>query len=85
MSSRNEPSPISIASRVSAIYGTTVFSQSAVGGNFRDSFGIAGSEFEDVLVALQQVAKDVDTFEATLEDKGAPWTPGRIPTWSGDQ
>ncbi len=85
VSSRNEPSPMSIASRVSAIYGTTVFSQSAVGGNLSDSYSIAADEFADALASLQQAAKGIKDLETTLEGQGAPWTPGRIPTWSSDQ
>ena len=85
VSSRNEPSPMSISSRVSAVYGTTVFSQSAVGGNLRYSYAIASEEFAGALTSLQQVAKGITDLEATLEAQGAPWTPGRIPEWSGAQ
>jgi capsule polysaccharide export protein KpsE/RkpR len=84
-STRNEPSPLSIASRVSSIYGTVVFSQSRVGGNFKDSYAIAATEFEGALSELRSIAQDLSDLEAGLEEKGAPWTPGRIPTWSSAQ
>ena len=84
-STRNEPSPVSIASRVSSIYGTVVFSQSRVGGNFKDSYAIAATEFAGALSALRSIAQDLSDLEAVLEEKGAPWTPGRIPTWSSAQ
>lgn len=83
VSSRNEPSPMSISSRVSAIYGTVVFSQSAVGGNFENSYAIAAAEFTQALTNLKQAAREIATLEARLDDQGAPWTPGRMPEWSG--
>ena len=76
---------MSISSRVSAIYGTTVFSQSSVGGNFKDSYTIAAAEFAQALADLQEAAQAITALEATLEAQGAPWTPGRIPSWSSDQ
>ena len=84
-STRNEPSPVSVASRVSSIYGTVVFSQSRMGGNFKDSYAIAATEFEGALSELRSIAQDLNDLEAGLEEKGAPWTPGRIPTWSRGQ
>ena len=74
---------MSISSRVSAIYGTVVFSQSAVGGNFENSYAIAAAEFTQALTNLKQAAREIATLEARLDDQGAPWTPGRMPEWSG--
>ena len=81
---RNEPVPMSIASRVSSLYGTLVYSQSPAGGNFRDSYAVAAKEFAAALQALRTAAADVSALENALELKGAPWTPGRIPDWSAD-
>ena len=72
------------SSRVSVIYGTTVFSQSSVGGNFKGSYTIAAAEFAKALDGLKQAAQAITALESTLEAQGAPWTPGRIPTWSSD-
>jgi photosystem II stability/assembly factor-like uncharacterized protein len=79
---RNEPVPMPIASRVSSLYTTLVYSQSPAGGNFRDSYEVAAQEFTVALQALRTLAADVSTLEDALELKGAPWTPGRIPDWS---
>ncbi len=81
---RNEPVPMPVASRVSSLYGTLVYSQSPAGGNFRDSYAVAAQEFGAVLRSLRTLAADVSALEDTLELKGAPWTPGRIPDWSAD-
>ena len=80
VSSRNEPAPMGIASRVSSIYGTLVNSQSAVGQNFRDSYQVATEEFSLALSELGALASETTVLEASMERSGAPWTPGRIPT-----
>ena len=79
---RNEPVPMPISSRVSSLYTTLVYSQSPVGGNFRDSYAVAAQEFTLALQGLRKLAADVSALEEALELKGAPWTPGRIPDWS---
>jgi len=82
ISGRNEPVPMSINSRVSSLYYGLVFNQSAVGGSYRDSYQVAASEFGQVLASLRSLEADITALESSLELKGAPWTPGRIPNWS---
>ncbi|MEM9172862.1 MAG: glycosyl hydrolase [Pseudomonadota bacterium] len=84
VASRNEPTPLSIASRVGGLYSSLVFSQSAAGGNYTDSYAIAAQEFAVALRNLNAVATEAAALEATLDVQGAPWTPGRIPSWSNN-
>ena len=84
VASRNEPVPLSVAGRVSTLYGTLVYSQSAAGGNFKDSYAVAAQEFTAALQSLRLVESDLSALESSLEVKGAPWTPGRIPEWAAD-
>ncbi len=79
---RNEPTPMSVSSRASNLYYGLVFSQSAAGGNYKDSYAIAAQEFAVALQALRTLSTDLVALENALELKGAPWTPGRIPDWS---
>ncbi len=81
---RNEPTPMSISNRAGALYYASMYSQSAAGGNYLDSYDVAATEFSVALQALRTVAADLEALENTLELKGAPWTPGRIPDWSND-
>jgi len=81
---RNEPAPMPIETRVGSLYWTLVYSQSPVGGNFRDSYGVAAQEFTVALQGLRTLAADLEALENALELKGAPWTPGRIPDWSAN-
>ena len=81
---RNEPTPMSISSRAGMLYVSLVFSQSAAGGNYKDSYDVAAQEFAVALQALRTLSTDLVALENALELKGAPWTPGRIPDWSDD-
>ena len=82
--SRNEPVPLPIRSRASALYNGLVFSQAPIAGSYLESYEVAASEFAGALASLRLLEADVRTLEAALEIKGAPWTPGRIPEWSAD-
>jgi photosystem II stability/assembly factor-like uncharacterized protein len=82
VSSRAEPVPMSLTARVRTIAGGSWESQSAVTGNYRDSFEIAASQFPGVLADLKAIAADLAALEAELEAEGAPWTPARVPDWS---
>ena len=81
---RNEPIPMSIASRASNLYGGLVYSQAPAGGNYKDSYAVAAQEFAVALQALRTLSTDLVALENALELKGAPWTPGRIPDWTDD-
>jgi len=82
VSGRNEPAPMSIASRAGALYSGLIRTQAAAGGNYENSYEIVAREFADALRALQGAASGLVALESALEVQGAPWTPGRIPDWS---
>ena len=46
------------------------------------SYRVAADRLPGVLKALNQAASDLENIEKTLEQKGAPYTPGRLPVWS---
>ena len=48
----------------------------------KQAYDIAAEEFEPVYEELLQVVKDIRKLEESLEDYGAPYTPGRIPVWN---
>ncbi len=81
VSSRAEPVPLSLTDRVSTIAGGSWESQSAVTGNYRDSYEIAAAQFPQVLAELKAIAAELEALESDLEDMGAPWTPARLPEW----
>ena len=81
VSGRAEPAPMSLNSRINNIVGGHWDSQSAVTGNYRDSYTIADQQFRQALTELNAIASDLAEVEAALQAEGAPWTPGRIPQW----
>jgi hypothetical protein len=81
ISSRAEKVPLSITGRIKSIVNGHWNSQSAVTGNYRDSYAIADRQFRQALAELKAIAADLTEAEASLQADGAPWTPGRIPEW----
>jgi photosystem II stability/assembly factor-like uncharacterized protein len=81
ISGRAEAVPMSITGRINRVVGGHWDSQSAVTGNYRDSYAIADMQFREALVELKGIATDLAKVEAELQAEGAPWTPGRIPNW----
>ena len=81
ISGRAEAVPMSITSRIGNIVGGHWDSQSAVTANYRDSYAVAEQQFGEALGELKSISADLAEVEASLQAKGAPWTPGRIPDW----
>ncbi len=81
VASRQEPVPLSLTRRISTIAGGSWESQSAVTGNFRESYRIAAGQFPPLLAELKAISADLVRLEAELEAEGAPWTPARLPDW----
>ena len=79
--SRNEPTPLSISNRVFLIRRDAWKSQAPATGVHRDSYRIAADEFTEVMQRLSKVQQELQDVELTLEQQGAPWTPGRLPIW----
>ncbi len=82
VASRNEPTPPSIVSRVQAVVYGQWTTTSAPTATQRAAYEIAATRFGEVLDRLRTLAaEDLPRLEDKAEAAGAPWTPGRIPTW----
>lgn len=80
-SSRNEPSPIGLSSRMGRVSGATWGSLAPVGGQHREQMRAVADEYARVREALNEAEAMVAELEAALTDMGAPYTPGRaLPT-----
>jgi photosystem II stability/assembly factor-like uncharacterized protein len=79
---RNEPTPPSIADRVQQVISGEWASTAEATATQQRNYAIAASEFGDVLEKLRSlVTVDLKQLEDRAEIAGAPWTPGRFPTW----
>jgi hypothetical protein len=83
MAGRNEPTAMSTVDRVQAIVGTQWSTTVAPTGTSREAYAIASEAFEKQLAALRTLVEtDLRALEGSMEKAGAPWTPGRVPTWT---
>jgi len=82
LSTRNFEIPPSLKSRVDRIIGGLWRSTSAPTATQREQYELAGEMLGEVLVKLTQLDTRFNTLEQQLESLGAPWTPGRIPSWT---
>jgi len=82
LQAHNEPIPTSIQNRVSTILDEESTSSSRPTNTHVESFKIASEELSQQLVTLHKLIEvDLVSLEKDMEAAGAPWTPGRIPTW----
>ena len=82
LASRNEPTPPAIVDRVQNIIFGHWASSSEATRTFQDDYATAAAEFAPVLADLRQaLGVDLKSLEDQLEALGAPWTPGRLPSW----
>jgi hypothetical protein len=78
---RQEPTPPSLMGRLQVMMQGTR-SLEAPTATQRHQYDILSTEFATVLTRLRAIADTrLRTVEATAEQAGAPWTPGRIPEW----
>ena len=82
LAARNEPTPPAILDRVQNVVGGHWTTSAAATRTFQDDYAAAAAEFAPVLADLRQaIGVDLKALEDQLESLGAPWTPGRLPTW----
>jgi photosystem II stability/assembly factor-like uncharacterized protein len=83
LAARNEPTPPAISDRIQGIVFGHWASSSEATRTFQDDYAIAAAEFAPVLADLRQaIGVDLKKLEDQLESLGAPWTPGRLPSWT---
>lgn len=80
---RNEATLPSLSERVQQIVSGNWSTTSAPTKTNHQQYDFVASEFSDVLAQLRQAVEvDLKELEAKAEQAGAPWTPGRVPTWT---
>ncbi|PKQ65524.1 glycosyl hydrolase [Labilibaculum filiforme] len=75
------PAQIPISERINNIVGAHWASTSGVTQTQKEQFEILKEEFPVALKRLHAVADEMKLVEAELEKTGAPWTPGRVPSY----
>ena len=78
---RNVFQPPAIVDRVQRIAYDQWYTTQAPTNTHKQAYVWAAEEFESQFANLKQVIADLEVLEEKAEAAGAPWTPGRIPTW----
>ncbi|HEU5459698.1 MAG TPA: hypothetical protein VFU83_04355 [Pyrinomonadaceae bacterium] len=79
---RNMNTPPSINDRVGYVVNAQRMSTARPTQTQQSQYNAAAQDFETVLGQLRQLIEgDLSRLEKQLEAAGAPWTPGRIPSW----
>ena len=82
----HEPIPPSIVDRVQRIVSGHWNSTTEPTETQRMQYRVAAARFARVLADLRGLVEtDLKTLEHEAETAGAPWTPGRVPTWKPEQ
>jgi photosystem II stability/assembly factor-like uncharacterized protein len=82
LAKHQEPTPPAIVDRVGNVVYTSWNVSSAATQTWKDDYNIAAAEFAPVLADIRKtIGVDLKNLEDQLETLGAPWTPGRLPTW----
>src|SRR5262249_15633810 len=80
---RNQPVPPATAARLESIVTTQWLATVAPTGTSLRAYDVAADAFATQLATLRTlVDEDLRALEAAMEKAGAPWTPGRVPTWT---
>ncbi len=82
LSRRSEPVTPSLSSRVNRLMWGTRDNTSGSTQTQHESLAVAKVQFKPLLTDLTQLMEvQINSLEKTLEEAGAPYTPGRIPVW----
>ena len=86
LEARNENVPSSISDRINGIIFGSRMSTAVPTQTDVDSFNIAQQEYKEALTGLQKITQtDLPALENAMEKAGAPWTPGRAPSYDGPE
>jgi len=78
----NALTPPAIVDRIQNVVGSHWSVSGAATRTWEEDYDIAAAEFAPVLADLRKtIGTDLKGLEDQLESAGAPWTPGRLPTW----
>ena len=81
LTKREFEAPTSISNRIGDMMESMISTTAAPTNAYMNSYTIAAKQFSPVLAEVKAVGEEVKRIENLLEQKGAPYTPGRVPDW----
>ena len=83
LAERNEPVPPTVYDRLNELAWGMWSTTSAPTTTQQNVYKAASEEFEPLLSRIKNLLEvDVKNLELDMEKYGAPWTPGRVPSWN---
>jgi photosystem II stability/assembly factor-like uncharacterized protein len=76
-----EPTPPTLLDRVQRVVGNTWSTTQAPTSTHRHNYDLASQALAAFLLRLQAAVDELRKLETDAEAAGAPWTPGRLPSW----
>lgn len=76
---------MSLQGRTDLIVSSLWVTTSGPTGTYHRAYQEAYDRFGEALTALEKLEGRIRIVEDELEKAGAPYTPGRMPVWEGDQ
>ena len=73
--------PTAVSGRINNIMQNLMATTSAPTNAYISSYAVAAQQFSPVLTEVKAIGEEIKKIEIMLEQKGAPYTPGRIPEW----
>lgn len=77
----NEPTPPTLIGRIQRVVFNTWSTVAPPTATHRRNYQIASEELAELLPRFRAFLDDQKKLEDDAEAAGAPWTPGRVPTW----
>ncbi len=81
LTKREFEAPTSVSARVGDIMQNLISTTTSPTNAYLNSYTVAAQQFSPVLKEIKAVGEEIKKIEIQLEQKGAPYTPGRIPDW----
>ena len=78
---REFEAPTSVGARINEIMQNLMSTTSSPTNSYISSYSVAAQQFSPALAEIKSIGEEIRKIEILLEQKGAPYTPGRIPEW----
>ena len=81
IASHNEPTPPSLSDRIGRVVDGSWVSTSAPTASHQHAYDIVSTSLTTLITDLKGALETLRALGDQAEAAGAPWTPGRVPTW----
>ncbi len=81
LTKREFEAPTSVSARIGDVMQNLISTTTMATNAYKNSYSIAAKQFAPILLEVKNIGEEIKKIETLFEQKGAPYTPGRIPDW----